>query len=634
MLDKSALSQLRQIKKVIHDSIERAEGVVRGSRGRFGFVRLEGDRDVFLPPDQMDRVFPGDMVRIIIEKDDKGRDNGKIDKLLESPLKQFVGQYVVRGKGHFIDPDVHMFSKLLFIPPSQRDKAKPGDFVRGEVNCHPIKDGRTQAKILSCIGNPEKAGIEADYMISKFELSTDWQEQELADVTEDQYAEHRQDLRDISFVTIDASETRDVDDAIFAEKVAVGWRVLVAIADPTAFIKTNGKLEKAAAKRGSTVYMPGRVLPMLPEQLSSQRCSLLADQERAALVCEMHISDEGEIIEYGFQQALIKSVGKLGYDDVHGHLNDGPSLPFGCLNILKQATDAMLARRRDINIVMEDRPDFRFVLDKESRKIQEIVRIEKNDAHRVVEECMIAANRCAADFLKDENSIFIKHAGVRSERVEGIKKVLSAEAPELAEIDFTTLSGYVELVHKLSEYNTEQPLNSIISRMLERSLISNNAAEHHGLGFNAYTTFTSPLRKYNDFLVHRCIRAKLESQPLPKIDDTTIEELQTRLDNSRSAAWQQELWLVCQYLEHHKDTVFDATVQHVHGGGFTVRLEQSGIEGFVDIRSLEGKYSFDAEYLRFKKGDEIYQLEKKVKVKIAELETMQRKLKFEVCASA
>ena len=634
MLDKSAISQLKQLKKEIHDSIQRGTGVVRGSRGRFGFVRLDDDRDVFLPPEEMDKVFPGDSVRIIIEQDDKGRDNGKIDKLLESPLKKFVGEYVVRGKGHFVNPDVHMFSKLLFIPPSQRNKAEPGDYIHCEVSRHPIRDGRSQVKILKGIGKPDQPGIEADVIIGKHSLDTEWSEKVLAGISDDQFADKRQDLREVSFVTIDAAETRDVDDAIFAERVDDGWRLLVAIADPTAFVQAGSPLEKTAAKRASTVYMPGRVIPMLPEELSSKRCSLLQDEDRTTMVCEIHVNQEGEIIEYGFQQAMIRSVGKLGYSDVHDHLNDGPSLPYGCLNILKEVTDALLARRRRLNIVMEDRPDFRFILDKETRKIQEIIRIEKNDAHRVVEECMLAANRCAADFLKDDKALFIHHTGIRKERIEGIQKVLNSEAPDLADTDFTELQGYVKVVHGMTEAEHKLPLNSIFSRMLERAQLSATAAEHFGLGFGAYTTFTSPLRKFSDFYIHRCIRAKLHGEKLPTLNDEQITALQENLDTARQAAWQLEQWLICQYLDGLRDEVFDAKIQHVHGGGFTVRLRDSGIEGFVDIRSLPGKFSFDADYLRFSKGDEVYQLEQPLKVKVAELDVAERRLKFAVVDEA
>lgn len=629
MLDQNALQQLKQLKTDIIESKDQGEGEVRGSQRRFGFVRLDDGRDVFLPPDEMLRVFPGDRVKVNVLTDDKGKFKGELEKLVNSPLTSFTGRYIVRGQGHFVEPDLPRFNKLLFIPPSERKKAQPGDYLHCKVHRHPWKDGKSQVKVLSKIGSPEDAGVEGKYTLCKFELPFGWPaEEELIDSR----ANQREDLRDTPFVTIDSASTRDIDDAIYAEANDAGWTLQVAVADPGAYIEAGSELDRAAQQRASTVYLPGCTQPMLPERISQDLCSLAEDVERAALVCSMQISQSGEIKEIAFSEALIRSRAKLSYDDVAAHLAGGPQLPHASIEALHQACGALRKWREENALIMPEQADFHYDLDEQGR-ITAIVRQDRNDAHRLVEECMLAANRSAALWLREkrgtDRALYNGHAGFREERLESIGKLVDHALPEYSDAPVQELDGYRRVLSAASKADSPLPLRSIMARMLQPGELSAEPRPHFGLGFDCYSTFTSPLRKYNDLVVQRCIRACLDNTSGGDLSDDAIAQLQEKLRNVRQASRQMEQWLQYQYLaKQPSEQTYAGHIAHLNGGGFTVELHDSGISGFVEARSIPEKLSFDADTLRLYNDQQNYQLEQAVTVKVAEIDPFQRKLLF------
>lgn len=629
MFNQDSLQQLKQLKKEIHDSIERVEGVVRGSQGRFGFVRLEDKRDIFLPPPEMLKVFPGDRVRIAIHPQTDGKLSAEIENLVESPLDTFIGRYVVRGKGHFVEPEIRFFNRLLFIPPSERKKAQPGDYIQCRVKRHPIRDGKSLVDIRERIGAADEPGIEAALAMCKFGLASEWHEQDLEGMVEDPYRDQRRNLTSIPFVTIDSPESRDLDDALFAECTNNGWRLLVAIADPCAVIAPGSPLEQAALARNSSVYLPGRMLPMLPESLTQERCSLLPEQERPAIVCDIEMDSQGEIRQFNFYQAQVRSNAKLSYAEVAAHLRGDHALSHPALDPFKQVLDTLLSRRRDKHLVMEERPDYRLVLN-EAGKIETVRKVERNDAHRLVEECMLVTNRCAAEFLRDDQALFMAHRGVREDRVETVKALLAEHAPDLQALPFTELKAYIELQHRLAERRCERPLRSIISRMLERGEWRIDARPHHGLGFSCYTNCTSPLRKSMDFTVQRCLHAKLSGQSLPALSQDWAEQQQALSQRNRQAAYETEQMLKCQYLQPRQSEHFGARIVQIAGGGFTVRLDETGIEGFVDVRGIEGKLSFDPVNLRLYNDSTNFQLDQDLTVTVDKIDFDRHRIYFKL----
>lgn len=629
MLDQNALQQLRQLKTDIIESKDQGEGEVRGSQRRFGFVRMDDGRDVFLPPDEMLRVFPGDRVRVNVLTDDKGKFKGELEKLVSSPLKTFTGRYVVRGQGHFVEPDLPRFNKLLFIPPSERKKAQPGDFLHCKVHRHPFKDGKSQVKVLSKIGSPDDAGVEGKYTLCKFELPYGWPAET---PLEDSRADKREDLRALPFVTIDSPSTRDIDDALHAQSHDDGWQLYVAVADPGAYIPMGSELDLAARQRASTAYLPGFVQPMLPERISQDTCSLSAEADRAALVCKMQVSASGEISDIQFSEALIHSQAKLSYAEVAQHLAGEASLPHSGLDALRDAAKALRQWREEKALIMPEQADFNFTLD-DCGRISAITREDRNDAHRLVEECMLAANRSAALWLREqrglEPALYNSHAGFRTERLESIAKLLSTAMPELGDAKVDELDDYRRVMSAAAKSDSELPLRSIMARMLQPGELSAQPQPHFGLGFDCYSTFTSPLRKYNDLVVQRCIRACLDGNSGGGLDDDAIAALQEQLRTVRQASRQMEQWLQNQYLaKQPAEQSYSGRIAHLNGGGFTVELHDTGISGFVEARSIPEKLSFDADTLRLFNDKNNYQLEQAVTVKVAEIDPFQRQLLF------
>lgn len=625
MFDKSTLSQLKTLKKQIEDSKEFGQGIVKGTERRFGFVVLNDEREIFLAPEEMDKVFPGDEVKIQIHTNKEGKVSGELIKILNSPLKTFTGRYVVKGKGHFVEPDLPRFKRWIFIPPAARNGAEQGDFIHCKISRHAYPAAKPQAKVLKVIGNDKTVGIESEYCINKFELEQEWPNNWQDNLNTVDLSQ-REDLSNTSFVTIDSPHTQDMDDALYAEATDNGWQLTVAIADPSAFIPADSKLNQEAARRASSVYMPGHTVAMLPEQLNAEHCSLHQDQARAALVCRMNIDSSGAISGYQMLEASICSKAKLSYYDVANFLDGNTSehAQADLLNNLKAASQALLENRKINNLIVGGRPEFRIRLN-DQKKIESIEPSSKTCAHLLVEECMIAANRCAADYMADEG-IFHGHAGFRPERLEGVKKLIS-EQLDISDLDVTGVTGYKTLIDGIDDQAQEFPVRSVLSRMLERGKLSNNPKPHFGMGMDRYTTFTSPIRKYSDLLAHRIIKAKLKDETV-KLSEQELTALQANLDRGRQARYQMEQWLKCQYLEQFKGQTLSGVVCQINSNGFTVRLDNNGVEGVVDTRALKEKYSFDPLRLRLNSKDTVIELDQAVEITIEKLDSRQKQISF------
>ncbi|MGJ8687603.1 MAG: VacB/RNase II family 3'-5' exoribonuclease, partial [Spongiibacteraceae bacterium] len=546
----------------------------------------------------------------------------------DSPLRDFTGRYVVRGKGHFVEPDLPRFNKLLFIPPSQRKKAREGDYILCKVTQHPFKDGKSQVSIIEKIGSPDQIGIEANYTLRKFKLPTDWSQD--FEFAADSRSEQRKDLTSTPFVTIDSADTQDVDDAVWAEANEHGWMLQVAVADPGAFIPSGSPLDNAARTRATSIYLPGKVLAMLPTALSHDKCSLLANVNRPALVCSMQVSPDGDISDIAFSEATIHSSAKLSYDDVAQHLSGDSALPHDCLKPLHAVSQALRSLRQRQQLVMPEQADIRYQLN-DQQKIGEISKVERNDAHRLIEECMLAANRSAASWLQGNPSLYSCHAGLREERLGNVAEVIAAELPALKDADITSLEGYTQLIQASESSESSLPLRSIFARMLQRGELSSTPKPHYGLGLSSYCTFTSPLRKYGDLIVQRSIRAKLGDEEFSAPTEETVAALQDAQRNARGVSNQVEKWLQFQYMQTQpKDHIYSGKISHLNGGGFTVELDDTGISGFVEARSFGEKMSFDANTLRFFNTNKHCQLEQQVHVKCMQIDPYKQQLIFKL----
>lgn len=672
MLNQDALAQLRQLKQTIHDGKDRAEGVVKGSQGRFGFVALDDGREIYLPPEQMQRVFPDDRIAIEVITGAEGKPIAQLERLIESPLLSFTGRYVVRDNAHFVEPDLPRLSRWIFVPPKlrrpaqakpnhqtaageQQSQPKHGDWVRARITQHPFNDGKPQARIDAIIGSENQKNIEVRYTLARFDLADSAPALIEGDLAQPD-AQTYEDFTALPFITIDGTETRDMDDALYAESLlpdaeangAARWKLTVAIADPSAWIKPDSKLEQIIAARGTSAYLPGFSVPMLPEQLANDRCSLIPDVERFALVCEIWIDDSGHIIRYEFCQARVRSHAKLNYDQATEFLrvpqtSETPSWA-NSLRALNDIGQHLQQQRKRDHILLPERAEYRAQLDANG-KVTGYQRQIKNAAHQLVEECMVATNRCAAHYLQQDgsdsgNAIFVCHAGFRSDRHDNVNKLIAAELPALADKNIADLSDYIALMQSIANTTTELPLREILTRAFERSQFSAKAAPHFGMGLPCYITITSPIRKFNDYLSHRAIKAKLRGEKSAPFAPEMIAQLQNCSDRARQAANFAQQWLDCGYIQKQIDeaqanpSTYQATIVHVTSSGFLVRLNDNGIQGFIDTRHTGEKFSFDSIYMRLSSATKSYLLDQQVEVKVASIDVKKRQIAFTLAAPA
>lgn len=646
MFNKDALQQLSELKTNLRSEKDLASGVVRTTTRRFAFVNLDDGRDAFLPPDETLKVLPGDRVEVSLTSNKKDQLEAQLERLLESELKQFVGRYRIKGNAHFVEPDLPQFSRWLFIPPNSRGKHEDGDYIQCRVSRHPFKhQGKAQASIEHTLGKPGEPGVEARYITAKFELPTDWsskaQDQAQAiNLTPITAQPEQEDLTHLPFVTIDAETTRDMDDAVYLESRDDGWELWVAIADPSRYIEAETPLDQAARERASTVYLLGQSITMLPSELSHDTFSLVPEQRRPVVVCRMQIANDGTIGDYRFSEALIRSHHKLSYNLVSEVLDQDArpeELPEPIAPMLKQLYQCAQARgehRQQYALVMEDRPDYYFVLN-DQKKIDRIEKRERTSAHRIVEEAMLATNICAGELFSryPGHGIFSNHIGFRPERLDDALSLMKEDSPDYAVGDPRALPDFQRLLSDLRKNPDQVPAFStllpLLQRMLQAASLSAEASEHFGLGFAHYATVTSPIRRYHDLYNHRAIKNILREEPPQKPSAELLEQLQTQLHRGRQACRQLEQWLACDFVSDKIGSVHTGTIGMVNSMGIGVKLDDWGIEGFVRM-DQEGKPSFDSRRLKITVEAHQYRLDQKVHVIIKSVDHARQRIALEL----
>lgn len=651
MLNQDALKQLKTLKKDIYDAVPRHEGKVRGTNGRFGFVNTEDGQQFFLSPDEMEKVLPGDVIKFRVEDTKDGKKQAITEKLVSTEQDTFVGQYLVKGKGHFVSPDHPTLNRWVFIPPAQRKGAKDGQLVSCRIFKHPYPHGKVQAEILEVLGEASDKQIESTLMVKKWGLASEFSEHcsneatALLSVMEEAAAtEERTDATATEWLTIDSAGSRDLDDALFCTQQDDGWALQVAIADPSCAVKPGSEIDQEALKRSTSAYFADQMLPMMPPALSEGAFSLLPGQKRPAMLCNLSINKDGKITAFNVENAFIQSHAKLSYvqvqaffdgeerSDVETPLTDSLK---ATLTQLKACTEAIAGNRKEYNLVLDDKPEFRMALN-EQGKIDQLVPIERTFAHKLVEECMVAVNRSIASFLSEQaNGLFIQHAGIRTERLGEaralVKEQLGIEKPEV----ISTLEGFIAMQKQIAAGDYELPLQAIIARQLERSKYNTEAQPHMGMGLPCYTTFTSPIRKYNDLLVHRLVKNILAKVEPEVIADQVLATMSEAQNNARMAAWQSEQWLKAEWLSRQvKDESIKGPqaghIVQVNSSGFTVRMDANGLEGVVETRRNK-EWKFDTKTMTHshQKGEETttYCLDQPVQITIEKVTPVLREIK-------
>ncbi|WP_428240121.1 VacB/RNase II family 3'-5' exoribonuclease [Gynuella sp.] len=637
MLDANALAALKQLKSDIRENKQLYTGVVKGSSNRFSFVIRDTDQvEFFLPPQEMDKVLPGDHIEFELAKGEKDREFAVVTKLKHSSMDLFVGRYEVKGQAHLVQPDDLMINKAFFIPPKDR-KGNNQDFVACKVTRHPYPDGKAQAKILKVIGNKGSAFIEHEFVKARFGLSSEFslaisqQTDELDANLIARIKDQRVDETATPFVTIDSAETRDMDDAVWASSNEDGFELKVAIADPTPWFKEDSDIDREAFIRAISTYLPGQTITMLPTKLSHNLCSLVPGYDRLSLVATIKLDHDGHVLGYQFSSAVTHSHAKLNYQEVTDFLEQDKNLGqpeniCQSLKTLAMVHQKLNQQRTQQALVMEDRPDYRFNLD-DNGKLLSISREDRILAQSIIEECMLLVNRLAADYLNQHNAgLFINQEGIRKEKREEFKQLIQKHCTDVTEVDVDTLQGFIQLAKTLSSQHPY--IREISTRLYGRSEISHSCNGHFAQGFNSYTTITSPIRKYVDLFNHRRIQEILSGHPCKAMPAEKLDSLKQSLLNSRGAGQQVEAWLVCSYMENFEGIEFDAEVNYINGIGLGVRLTHNGVDGFVDFRNQKIKSDFNAELMSHTVGGVEIRLGQAVRVELDGINNERKQVQF------
>ncbi len=624
---------LAQLKQQLHTQTPRVEGVVKGTEKGFGFLEVDGQKSYFIPPPQMKKVMHGDRIIATLHTD-KDREIAEPETLVEPFLSRFVGRVQRKDDRLSIVPDHPLLRDAIQCRPVREltHDFQTGDWAVAEMHRHPLKGDRGfNADLTAFITDGEDHFVPWWVTLARHNL-----EREAPVMVESALHDanlQREDLTALNFVTIDSVSTEDMDDALHVQDNGDGSLLLtIAIADPTAYVDENSELDLIARKRAFTNYLPGFNIPMLPRDLSDNLCSLRPNERRPVLVCRVTIAADGTLGEdIHFSAAWVESKAKLVYDEVSDWIEgSGDWQPQNAdiaeqITLLKRVCEARSNWREKHALVFKDRPDYRFLLG-EKGEVLDIIVEHRRIANRIVEECMIAANVCAAIALRDNLGfgIYNVHTGFDPALVEQAANVLQANGVEADPQALLTLPGFCELRRHLDALPT-QFLDSRIRRFQTFAEISTVPGPHFGLGLEAYATWTSPIRKYGDMVNHRLLKAIITGQQAEKPQDEITVQLAERRRLNRMAERDVGDWLYARYLQPMAgtDTRFPAEIIDVTRGGLRVRLLDNGAVVFIPapfIHAVRDEMVCSQETGTVQiKGDTVYSQSDKIEVRIAEV---------------
>ena len=609
--------ELMQNRKGAYIVPERASliaGRVEGHKDGYGFLipDEEGD-DIYLEPKQMSRVLHGDRVLVrVTGLDRKGRREGAVVEVLEHVNNRVVGRVFVEHGITFVVPENRKINQDILVPPDDKKskfKSKAGQVVVVEIIEQPTKYSQPIGRIVEVLGNYADPGMEIEIALRKHDLPFEFpkkaldETKELPDKVKKSEWEGREDLRDLPLVTIDGETAKDFDDAVWAEKQGKGWRLVVAIADVSHYVRPGMALDKEAMTRGNSVYFPRRVIPMLPEQLSNGLCSLNPEVDRLAMVCDMIVTPTGSIKKYRFYPAVFHSKARLTYTQVWNWLSGVTQPESEVHKALQPHLQALyslyqtLAKARTKRGAIDFETTETMMLFNDQGKIDNIVPVVRNDAHRLIEECMLAANVCASAFLQEHEQpcLYRIHEGPTPEKLESLRSFLKEFGLGLTGGDDPHAKDYAALLEKIKQRPDAQLLQTVMLRSLRQAMYSPDNVGHFGLAYEHYTHFTSPIRRYPDLLVHRSIKAVLNGERYNpgSWDDIGLNCSMTER-RADEATRDVDNWLKCYYMKERIGEEFDGTIAAVVPFGVFVALDSVYVEGLVHVSELgEDYFQFD-----------------------------------------
>ncbi len=675
--------------------LDEVAGIVQGHRDGHGFVsRDDGAPDIYLPPNEMRAVLHKDRVKVrIVRSDRRGRPEGRVVEILERSTQPIIGRLLQESGVWLVAPEDKRYGQDVLIPKGATSVAKVGQVVVVELVEPPALFGQPVGRIKEVLGEVDDPGMEIEIAVRKYSVPHEFSEgcialaRTLPDKVRTQDLANRIDLTDVPLVTIDGEDARDFDDAVYCEpalrgrgKSAVkGWRLLVAIADVSHYVETGSAIDVDAYDRATSVYFPRRVIPMLPEKLSNGLCSLNPEVERLCMVCDMFVAADGDVDAYQFYPAIMWSHARFTYTEVAAILGNtrGPEAirrkeRVGDLLNLHGAYQSLTKSRQKRGAVDFETTETQILCD-ENGRIEKIVPRTRNVAHRVIEEAMLAANVCSADFIAQSKhpGLFRVHEGPTPEKKEILQNYLKATGIGMSISDDPSPGEFQAIANATKDRPDAQQIHSMLLRSMQQAIYTPNNSGHFGLAYGAYTHFTSPIRRYPDLLVHRVIKSILEKTryqlPTLPVPGEAHAKLARRLEkgagsraidpklsnkktNAEGSAWlaaglhcsanerradeasrDVEAWLKCKYMKEHLGEEYGGVVTSATSFGVFVTLDAMYVEGLVHITELGGEYfRFDEarQELRGERTGTRYAIGTRVRIQVSRVDLDGRKIDF------
>ncbi len=660
-------------------AMERDGQIIRNRRGDYGLVRKmdlvrgrvvahrdgfgflipdEGGDDLFLSPREMRALMHGDRaVARITEIDRQGRRQGALVEILERNTHRVVGRYRRDSGVGFVSPDNRRLHHDIVIPDSATGGAGHGQVVVAEIVEQPTRRSQPIGAIVEVMGDHMAPGMEIDVAIRAHDLPCEWpeavvEEAEALPSTVTQAASRgRKDLRDLPLVTIDGADARDFDDAVYCSPATSGWKLTVAIADVSAYVKPGTPLDAEARLRGTSVYFPERVVPMLPEKLSNGICSLRPDEDRLCMACELHVGADGQIKRSRFFEAVMRSRARLTYDQVAAAVVERDARARKDLSSVIDHLDQLyklygaFKRARDRRGAIDlDTHEARIVFGAD-KKIESIDSQTRNDAHRLIEECMIAANVAAARFLERHRipTLYRVHERPAADRVTELREFLSEVGVKLAGGAEPEARHFAALIKRTADRADGELIQTVLLRSLAQAAYSPRNVGHFGLSLESYAHFTSPIRRYPDLLVHRAIKHLIEKRS-PDTFDYDADAMaglgaHTSMTERRAdeATRDAVSWLKCEFMLDRIGEEFDGTIMGVTSFGVFVTLDDIYVEGLIHVSALGNDYfHYDpaGHRLMGERGGSVFQLADRVRVRVQRVDLDERKIDLELAVKA
>ena len=639
---------------LIAERVDLVRGRVEGHPDGFGFLARDGEGpDLYLGPHEMKKVLHGD--RVLAREsgvDRRGRPEGTIVEVLERANRKVVGRLINEHGVHVVAAENKRISQDILIAADSLGGARAGQVVVAELVAQPELHAQPVGKIVEVLGNYADPGMEIEIALRKHDLPHEFsdkamrQANRIPDEVHESERRGRMDLRALPLVTIDGETARDFDDAVYCEPLATtgaakksgGFRLVVAIADVSHYVRHGDALDIEARERGTSVYFPRRVIPMLPERLSNGICSLNPDVERLVMACDMEVSTRGEIRHYAFHPAVMRSRARLTYTWVAAALAGrvpaadarlSALLPH--LRNLESVFRALLAAREKRGAIDFESDETEMHFDAKG-KIESITPVVRNDAHKLIEECMLAANVCTADFLakRGHQGLYRVHEGPNPEKIEGLRAFLREFGLSLSGGETPKPADFAQLIAKTHGRPDSRLIHTVMLRSLKQAVYTPDNEGHFGLAYDAYAHFTSPIRRYPDLITHRAIRAVLAGE---RYEPGNWHELGAHCSETErradEASRDVENWLKCYYMRDHVGGEFGGTVSAVTGFGLFVALDDLLIEGLVHISELGTDYFHYDQVKHCLLGERTgksYRLGDRVKVKVARVDIESTKI--------